>query len=224
MRIFSTRLILICSLIFVFAKPAFASDAQFWQTFSVEGEVYKDLTLQIAEEIRFCDNMSELYYAQTDIGLMYALTDWFKFGAMYRQVFENRGYDVDESFDTWRQEKRPIANLIFDLKTKYIAFSDRSQFEFRFIDGARYNVRYRNKLSIEFPIKFEKVKFAPYVADEIFVDINNGVFNTNRFYTGTKFKIIDRFALELYYLLQSSKKTNYWSNFSALGFKAGVIF
>jgi hypothetical protein len=222
MRTFSKKLILVA--LILFARPVLAGGAQYWQTFSVEGKVYKNLSLQIAEEMRFDDDMSALYYVQTDIGLLYSVTNWFRCGGMYRNVFENRGYDVDASFNTWRQEQRPLVNWYFDLKTPRVVVSDRNQLEFRFIDGSSFKVRYRNKLSVEFPFKVAPVVIAPYVADEIFVDINKEVLNMNRFYVGTKFKFIEKFAVELYYMLLSSEKTNYWANVNVVGFKAGYNF
>ena len=45
-----------------------------------------------------------------------------------------------------------------------------------------------------------------YLADEIFVDFDAGVLNTNRFYTGIIFKIFKQLKGDLYYLWQSKKE------------------
>ncbi len=203
---------------------SFASGAQYWQSFNVEGKIYKKLSLQISEELRFSQNMSELYYSQADVGFSYEVTEWFSAGALYSQVFESRGYDVDENFHTWRQERRPTPKWTFKLKTKYVTFADINQVEFRFVDGSKFNARYRNKFVVSVPFSFGEFSIAPNLANEIFIDINEGVFNINRFFAGAKAKYTEMFSLELFYLLQSSKKVGYWSDFSALGCKVGVNF
>lgn len=211
--IFSIILILITA-------PAFAqpdNDAQYWNTTSVEGEIVKNLKIGMEEEFRFGDDMSALYYQHTDIGLTYKFFDWFCLGPAYRQVFESKN-------GAWKPEYRPNLNALFSFKLGFVKIIDRNRFEYRILEDAKNDYRYRNKLDIIFPVKLGKVELTPYIADEIFIDMDDGKFVRNRLYAGFGVDVTKHINAGLYYLWQSKDGGTKWIDYNVMGSKLKVKF
>jgi hypothetical protein len=202
------------------ALPAFAfddGDFQLWQTTSAETKLNTDLKIKVEEELRFGDDISELYYTHTDGGIDYKVTDGLHLGLNYRQIYEKKKGE-------WKYENRPHANGTLKWKIEGFSFSDRSRLEFRKPEDKDAKWRYRNKLTVNLPWKWTEFEIQPYVADEIFIDFEGDKFNRNRLYGGIKMKIIKNLKAELFYLWQSSKTDDDWIDYNVLGIKAKLIF
>ncbi|MGB2599822.1 MAG: DUF2490 domain-containing protein, partial [Candidatus Omnitrophota bacterium] len=141
-------------------------DWQLWNTDGIEWKATKKVKLKIAEELRFGDDMSRLYYYHTEGGFDLKLFDWFTFGADYRQVWQKTG-------NKWKQEDRPQINGTFNWDFKGFKIQDRNRLEYRIRKWTRDDWRYRNKLALLVPLKFEKFEIEPYVADEIFINFGS---------------------------------------------------
>jgi hypothetical protein len=115
-------------LILLIAKTSVASDWQFWNSYSVEGEIARGWKVKVEEELKFNDDISRLMLHQTDIGFTYALAEWLDAGLHYRQIYEKKAGE-------WKEENRPHVNGTFKWKWHDLAFSDRNRIEFRNRDG-----------------------------------------------------------------------------------------
>lgn len=201
-----------------------AADFQYWSGFSVDGAIVGKLRMTAAEELRFSESRNEIYYAQTDLGLNYAFKDWLVVGAAYRQVFEKFSDSNDEDFFEWRQEKRPLATLRLSTGIGRFRVIDRQQFEYRFIQEAPQDARYRHRLDIGYQLLSGRCEILPYIADEIFIDITAGQFSRNRFYIGVRGKPLDHLSFDVYYLEQSTASGGGWSRYNAIGSRFSVSF
>lgn len=202
------------------AVTAFAygdGDWQLWITGDMEGKPSEKWKVKVEEEFRYGSNLKEFYYQHTDCGLTRKLTDWFNLGLNYRQIYEKKE-------GVWQQENRPHINGTFKWKWLDFEFEDRNRFEYRIREGKKSSWRYRNRLALGFPVKLTKLDIQPYLADEIFVDFDEGELNRNRFYVGFKAKLIKYLKADIFYLHQMSKKSGDWTQYNVIGAKLKAEF
>lgn len=203
-------------------KPCLAYDDegfQFWTTASASIDVNKDWKAKFEEELRLGDDGGNLYYQHSDLGFTYtSLAKWIDLGLNYRQIFEKDGRGE------WRQENQPHFNVT--LKTQLFEFnlSNRSRLEYRDRENREDTWRYRNKVTVKFPLEMTPLKLQPYVADEIFINFDKEDFNRNRFYCGFSLKCSKHIQGEAYYLWQSSESGGEWKDVDALGVNIKVYF
>ncbi len=192
-------------------------DVQYWNTNAVEWQAKKDWKASIEEEMRFGNNAGEFYYEHTDIGLTYSgIVKWLDVKASYRQIFKKDKKD-------WKYENMPNLNGTVKFDLFNLKFSDRNRIEYRDIEDKKDNWRYRNKVTVSLP-KLTSFELQPYLADEIFVDLNKGIFNKNRLYAGTSFKLLKELKAEVFYLFESSEAADKWSNINVIGTKLRLLF
>jgi hypothetical protein len=190
-------------------------DSQLWNTESIEGALAEDWGVKLEEEFRIGDDMEELYYHHTDAGLTYKLTDLFLLGLNYRQIFEKRNGE-------FKEENRLHVNATIKWRWEDFSFKDRSRFEYRVRTGKENVWRYRNKLSGTLPVKMTKFDIQPYLADEVFIDLNEGKFSRNRLFAGFGADVIKHLEVDIYYLWQASDKDKDWIDFNVIGIKLEV--
>ena len=213
------RLVLL-GLILAVAHPAYAfddGDFQIWHTENQDFKIKKDLKAALEEEFRFGDSAHSFYYHHYDIGLVYDLNKHLSLGVNYRQVYEKKG-------GKFREENRPHANAILKFDLSGFKLEDRNRIQYRHFDYQTDYWQYRNKLTVKFPLSLTQFEIQPFLADEIFIDLNDNGFSRNRFYSGFGFKIIKNLKGEIYYLLQSSKGSSKWTDANVFGTKLKIAF
>ena len=186
-------------------------DFQYWATAKARFDINKDWYGTVAEEFRIGDDAERLYYRHTDLGVVTSLADWLTLGFNFRHISE-RGTGRD-----WKWENRPHLNLSFKWKLGDLALSDRSRFEYRDKYNAKDMWRYRNKFTVKFPLELTPLKLKPYVAEEIFIDLDQSGINRNRFYSGFSLKLSKSLSGNIYYLWQASKANHSWNDIHVLG-------
>lgn len=203
-----------------FIRTAFAYDSgdwQFWNTENIKGEISERCNVSMEEEFRFGDSMKELYYQHTDIGIGYELVKWFPLSVNYRHIYE-------KGLEEWKNEKRPYISGTVKWNWKDLKFEDKNRFEYRIKSNKKDTKRYRNKLSIKFPLKWSKFEVQPYVSDEIFVDIPECTLTRNRIYAGFNSKLMNHIKTDIFYLYQASKKDRNWPGYNVVGAKIKFYF
>jgi len=192
-------------------------DFQYWNTESVEWKIKEKYKIKLEEEFRFGDNAGTLYYQHSDIGLTWSgFADWLELNASYRQAF-----DIEK--DKWHYENRPHLDATVKFDLLGLSLSDRSRVEYRNREHKDDDWRYRNKFTLSLP-KATSYEIQPYVADEVFFDLDDGVFNRNRLYGGVSLRLFKYMKLELYYLLQTTKDKKDWINYNVVGTKLKAVF
>jgi hypothetical protein len=208
------------SLLLSTVLPAYAfddGDLQLWNTEIAEAKINDSLKVKIEEELRFGEDVSELYYTHTDGGFTYKLTDMFDVGLNYRLAYEKKDGE-------WKEENRPHVHGTLKWAWQDFKFKDRSRLECRNPEGKSTAWRYRNKLTVYSPWKWTEFDIQPYIADEIFVDFHGEKINRNRLYAGFGLKLIEHFKADLFYLWQSSGKKGKWTDYNVIGIKLKAIF
>lgn len=187
-------------------------DFQWWSTADFSFNINKDWKFKFQEELRLGEGGGTLYYHHSDAGFVYGgFADWFDLGFNYRQVFEK------DSSGQWRSENRPHINVTIKGKLLGLDMSNRSRFEYRDRENKNDVWRYRNKATVKLPFELTKLKLKPYLADEIFVTLNDDNVDRNRFYAGASFQIAKNLSSDVYYMWQSSRSAGQWNDIHVLG-------
>lgn len=195
-------------------------DFQVWHTEIQEKKINDKSRVALEEEVRFGDDADELYYQHYDIGYAYDVNKYLTLGLNYKQVYEKK-----QPHTKFKAENRPHINAILKYELAGFKLEDRNRLEYRHFDYQEDFWRFRDKFTLKFPWKFTSLKFQPYVADEIFLKLEDGVdLNQNRFYSGFTFNIFKGLGMEIYYLLQSVKSSGNWTDANVLGSKVKVSF
>ncbi|UCG57826.1 MAG: DUF2490 domain-containing protein [Phycisphaerales bacterium] len=205
--------LLVCG--FGVVRPCFAfddGDFQLWVSGGTSVDLNDDFKATLAEELRYGGNAGRLYYHHTEVGLVYGgLADWLDLGFNYRQIFE------EDSSGQWRPENRPHLNATVKGQVSGFSVSDRSRFEYRDRENKKDMWRYRNKVTVKFPAELTCLKLKPYVAEEVFVDLDDGDYNKNRLYAGFSFDLTKRAKGGIFYVWQASKSAGAWKDLHVLG-------
>ena len=222
MFIASFKLSVLGMLFFALSLKAYAyddGDFQVWHTENQEMKINKESKLTLEEEFRFGDNANDFYYHHYDIGFVRDLSKYLNLGIGYRHIYEKKSGKFKEEMEPYG-----MATLFWELVG--FKFDSRSRLEYRHFDYQLDAWRYRNKFNMKFPWKFTKMQIQPFLADEIFLNLNGIDLNQNRFYSGLGFNLTKNIKGEIYYLLQSTKSsgTCVWTDINVLGTKFKVLF
>jgi len=193
-------------------------DFQVWNTEVEEFKINNDAKIALEEEFRWGNNASEFYYQHYDIGFFYNLEKYLNIGAGYRHVYELKK-------GKFKVENEPymVATLLWNLAG--LKFDSRNRLEYRHFDYQTDSWRYRNKFTVKLPWKLTKIEIQPYLANEIFISFGTiNQFNQNRFSCGLGFNLIKNIKAEIYYMLQSTKGADVWTDANILGTKLKIIF
>ena len=193
-------------------------DFQYWNTESISWKVNENFKMYLEEEFRSGDDGGNFYYQHSDLGLNFSgISDWVDVGISYRHIFEEKNSD-------WKVENRPHLNATVKCKLFDCSVSNRGRLEYRNREDAENFWRYRHKFTIKAPFKFSKFAIQPYLADEIFYDFDEETLNRNRLYSGVSLKLIKNLSADIFYLWESSEKSEKWNDLHILGTKLKISF
>lgn len=224
-RISKNTIWFISSLIFagLSGGPCFAfddGDFQWWTSAGASVDINKDWKCTFEEEFRLGDDAGELYYHHSDLGFVYgSLADWIDLGFNYRQVFARA-----DSESEWKQENRPHLNITLKGKLFGLGVSSRSRFDYRDREDKEDYWRYRNKFTVKVPLELTDLKLKPYLADEVYIPLNDDNISKNRVYAGVSFGVLENMTGEVFYLWQSSRAPGDWNDFNVLGTRLKLRF
>lgn len=203
--------ILIATVVLGGAGHVRASEFEYWPKAIVRVGLDKQWQLGLEEWLTFNDNASRFKDSQTDIWLYYlGLADWLSLGAGYKRVYTKIP-------DGWKTEDRPMLDIAAKTKVHGFGVADRSRFEFRFPEGQDFVTRYRNKLTITSPVTFTPLEIEPYVAEEVFINFDEQLFNQQRLYGGVFIPLHEKVRLELFYIWKLDKSGDEWHDTNVLG-------
>ena len=193
-------------------------DFQIWHTENQDVSLKQGAGLTLEEEFRYGGNASELYYHHYDVGLSYSVNKCLSTSINYRQIYEGEK-------GRFKPEYRPHLDIIPKYDIYGFKIEDRNRFDLRLYDDNREDsVQYRNRLLVKAPWKFTPLGIQPYVSDEVFINVNGAAWRRNRFVAGLSIDPMKNIKGDIYYMLQSTKKSGRWTDANILGFKLKVVF
>lgn len=201
-------------------RCAFADgDVEFWQTTMAFIDVHQDWTVSVQEHLKVGDDAGKFYYQHTDLGFLYkGFAKGVNLGFSYKQIFKK---DDDGH---WEPENRPHFNLLLKGRLGSLDVLDRSRMEFRDRQDDEDLWRYSHRLKITLPIELTALKFRPYIADQVYLNLEGKTFDKNRIYSGVILELPKKIESEFYYMWQSSKPDGQWEDLNALGLLFRIRF
>jgi Protein of unknown function (DUF2490) len=199
---------------------AFAGgDFQLWNTASASLDLNRDWKVSVEEMLKLNNDAGHFYYHHTDLSFVYGgLADWVDLGFSFKEVTE------EEDDGHWSCEHRPYLNITVKGPLGALDISDRSRFEYRDRQDKEDLWRYVNRLKIKLPIELTRLKLRPYVADQIYLNMEGRAFDKNKVYSGVSFKLSKDAENEIYYVWQSGKSNGQWQELNALGLQLKIAF
>jgi hypothetical protein len=193
----------------------FASDdggSEYWATAGASFDINKDWGCTFEEEMRFKDGGGEFYYHHSDLGFVYkSLANWIDLGVNFRKVYSK------DSSGEWTQEDRPHLNATLKGKVFGLDVSDRSRLEYRDRENEKDIWRYRNKVTVKLPVELTALKLQPYVAEEVFINLDGEGFNRNRLAGGFYINLSKNIKGDIYYLWQTTESDGKWEDINVIG-------
>ncbi len=209
-----------------FSTNGFASsgegDWMFWNTDSIQGKFDCGLKVKFTQELRFGNDMTDFYYKHSEFEIGGDISSWFAWGLDYRLIHSRKIYTAQ--IGEWEAEHRPHINGTFKWKIFNIAFTDRNRFSFRMRKQKDDIWQYRNKLTANYQLKLKKMSLKPFIADEIFYDLDQNDYTRNRIYAGLGAGITKNTGLELFYVRQFDDSDEGWLESNVLGFNVKFSF
>ncbi len=198
--------------IFATIKAQSLEDIQFWHVEKFQKQINEKTSLSLEQDFRLGENMSELHYVHADFGIKRKLSKSLSVNVNFREVFEQKG-------DNLTREHRPHGTISTKMKLGLFGVSARVRLEYRMKQDKDPVFRNRDMVSIKFGKVFTPLKLVPYVADEIFYDMEKSELNRNRFYVGCEIKSISMMKVIIYHLIQDDWKNNGWEQTYIVGMK-----
>ncbi len=201
---------LVFSFWFISAQCVFSqvNDAGLWTSVNLEKKITADFSLNLSEELRFNENISELGTAFTEFGGDYKLIKNLTAGISYRFIQKRR---VDDFYST---RHRLIFNLSYRHKIKKLSITLRERFQTQYADiyssedGKIPEHTLRSKLTLKYD--FDK-KYFPFIYTELFYQLNNPEGNelvNVRYAAGFEYEFNKRSSLDLFYLINKEINVN----------------
>lgn len=181
-------------------------DTEFWSGFAAKAKVNKKLKIELEEQIRFNDTISNLKSSFTELSFRYNLGHAFKLKGSYRHTVRygewqrNRNRISVFLYYKWKKKNFPVAAQ-FRLGVQ----NDKVVYNSQFISYARGRIKLESELTKRLTpfISYESF-YRMYVVTEFRTTSNTGgdfkaEFRTNRYTAGLAYKIDKRFALSAFY-------------------------
>ncbi|HNQ12557.1 MAG TPA: DUF2490 domain-containing protein [Bacteroidia bacterium] len=201
------------NILFLFVLCAHTSiaqvnDAGLWASVQVEKKITRKVSVQLSQEFRWYENISELGTLNSDLGVSYRLHKAVAVSLNYRFSQKKQ---VDDFYCTRHryyadlQLRQSINKFTFILRTRYqMQFSQVYSSE----DGSVPSYMFRNKFTARYKIN---KKIEPFIAAEWYLQSKNAEGNDLdkvRFSGGAEYKINRAHSIEFYYLYQKEMDEN----------------
>ncbi|MEW5895926.1 MAG: DUF2490 domain-containing protein [Candidatus Omnitrophota bacterium] len=193
------------------------NDAQLWTAVMLKMHMSYDNYLYLGREFRFGNHCKEVIYRYTEGGVSFEKYEWVHIAMLYR-------YGTRKKDGVWEEESTPHLNVTFIKRTDSIFLSTRNRIEYEMLRKTKDIWRYRNKIIIGIPMKWNKKELRPYVADEFFIDFDQDCHNINQISGGIRFELVENFLADVFCLWQSRVDRNWESPDHVVGMNLELTF
>ncbi|MBN2279442.1 MAG: DUF2490 domain-containing protein [Candidatus Marinimicrobia bacterium] len=169
-----------------------------WGNLRITKSLSEKMKADFRTELRYIDPFDQ-YFNYFDLGLSWKINTWAFVSADFRHITKRSG-------TKWSKEYWPYADLKMTKAVQKFNLSNRSRLEVRIKEDENM-ILYRNKLEVKLP-KLTKVKLQPFVADDVFLDIDNSELYRNRVHAGIACVYFKSVKYALSYILESTWKND----------------
>ncbi len=184
-----------------------------WANISLTKNINKKLSLSFSPEVRLTEQykVDEYFF---EAGLDYKLLKFLNIGGSYRYIVNERETKSTEYLGRFALDltgEYNLKKLKFQLRTKYCQYNDFDSDK----DSNDPYLRYRLKLKYN----ISKSKITPFVAMELFHQLNDNEINKTRATIGMEYKINKSQKIGAKYLVQNYLDEDYLKNILSLEYK-----
>ena len=200
-------------LIFAFTQPVRAqgSSEEFWPSAKLTLELWPKTAVQVLGEKQSSDDISRTqrklsvigsYRVRRIVSVLEGDIDEEK----NHQLVLAGGYEYLDTDDSgkFKEENRLVVQGTpnYTLSPLKLLIQDRNRIEFRWVSGT-YSTRYRNKLTLERPLKSGQFRITPYTSGELFYDGQHESWDENQYAFGLIWPFKKLLSVDAYYLRQN---------------------
>lgn len=190
------------SFFFILGSLAAAKPSSFQYRFSAgaDWDFRPDWELNLQQSLRHLEGQGGIYYRASDVGIVYSgLAPWLDVGLSFKAQFKENA-----SGETFGQN-RPYLNVVFHGDLQRFEISNRVRLEYRDNEAKPDLWRSRNLLKIGYLLQAGTWEVTPYLADEVFLNMDSDGDYSNRITLGTSATPNERVSLRLYHFWESKR-------------------
>ena len=180
-----------------------AKDFQQWTNVAASWQVKPELTINSFVELHFGNDVAQLDQELLSAGVTYSPKRWVSLGAHYLYLHAN------PRVSGLNHENRIYAEITFDAPSFHHLFvSDRVRPELRWEQlprGATFTQRYRNRVTVERPIRIREKEYSPFVMWEKFYNANVHAWSRTRYYGGVTWQVAEKESVQFYFMRQNDQ-------------------
>lgn len=213
-------------LIFIFCLftsqicAAGGDDLQYFSSYELKHKINDSFDIFIQPDLRFNDDIGNLYYWHVRSGIVYHLHKNLDLGATYRikQTKTAKG--------SWIPEHRLEMEINPKIAVGNFKIVNRNRFEYRKLHASEVRWRYRNMIKIAYPLEIKGKKIIPFISQEIFYDMEVEKYNVNWVTVGVSKKLTKNVSGTFFYRVESKrvKLSSHWDTNHILGTKLSYKF
>jgi hypothetical protein len=193
-------------LVFSLGTRAQYKDAGLWISAGIEKKLDRRLSVSLAPQVRFNENITELYKYFADAGISYRLKE-LKFSFNYRFMNQRK---LDDSYS---KRHRFFLDLAYKFKQEKFSIAYRLRYQNQFNDigvsedwqdPSKY---VRNKITVKY---ITDGKFQPFVTSDLWYHIKpaKSEFNNFRFSLGTSYELNKFSSIDVSYIINKEFNSN----------------
>src|SRR5262245_40203500 len=180
-----------------------AKDFQQWTNVAVSWQVKPKLAITTFGEVHFGNDVSQFDQELVSAGVTYSPKHWVSLGASYLYLHAN------PKLSGLNYENRIYGEITFNAPAfHHLLVSDRVWPELRWEqlpDRATYTQRYRNRVTLERPIKIREKEYSPFVMWEKFYNANVEAWSRTRYYAGVTLQVGKKESVQFYFMRQNDE-------------------
>jgi hypothetical protein len=186
-------------------------DFYIWNTNAFQGKISNKLSLLIDNKTHFNirDKQTALYYSEAIV--KYSMNKNFKVGTGYRKLFLR-------SSSEWLTENRLMSYLWYSCSKNKLKYTAINRLSYRQLENQQNHFRFFHKSILTQTVEIGNYKIHPFIADEIFIKLNQENLHIERLFGGLRFWENKKIKLDVYYAQSFQKNSEkLWSNYPIAG-------
>ncbi len=188
----------------------FNNDAQVWLNLSVRKKITKNFSVQLSQQDRWANNVSQFELSYWDAGVIYKLTKGVALKGDYVLGMKKRndgGYSIRHQYYIALFLKKEIQRWSVIYRNKLqLQYYD----PYTSADGNNQYIYDRNKITVKYAAT---KRFEFFVAEELYLPLNNPQvtgFQRSRSYAGVCINTTKNQQLQFYFALQAQLQNGNW--------------
>lgn len=194
----------------LYAQQAYLNDAQFWLKLSVKKKISDRFSIQLKNQDRFTNNVSEFGRFKADLGVIYKITDGVRVKLGVALI------ERQKASGAYSERYRWYAALYLKKEIRRWNINYRNLFQWQYVDmytsddGFIPYLYDRHKLTVEY--EFTK-RISAYVAQEFFIPLNDPegfTSDQSRSFLGLFYNLTKNQQLEFFFLHKLQLRDSDW--------------